>query len=1228
MLKHLTGTALALLLCLCAPAFTLAAPAPNPTAKDRVAALYTTWDKYYFYAGFTVNDPHVVGTNTTPISHPQQDDDVEVFFETNDARANIRTAHTYQMAVSAADGSYFSVGDGAKIPKAEAVYTYKYAATIDGSLNDNSNTDTGYTIELAIPWAELGLSGPPHSGEVWGFNALSRDRDTTAQPSQKFYSLSPNVTSATDVQNPSKWSRIVFDNGTLSQANSTVERVICPHVPLNRYPLINGSIVSGEWQSFSALSFGATAIDAPAPTVAEEPNTDESPFANPPPAPTGPPVKIPVATAPPPATPKPTKPTQTSSKYPNGIQLPNGLGSIKVVPGGIHAPPMVPTFTPDTTQTASLPPNSNMPGQHYNPLAPRRGKNYKPSASPVSLVGSLQLGPVTPPSLVMGVFRIDYNADSRKAPSQNVRDGRKGSLLIDQPMNGVGPWFTGLRPLWYKQQFADLRRSGIDIALIRARDSDPLLGRELDAMVEALKEMKASKLDYPLIGVDISSGDAPLEAIYAHIPAEFRATVPLAADQTAGLVVYAGDQRAPASLADGTALSVIPAASAAIVSPGRVDPTGAIDRNDGQTYADSWAAASKKKLQFVIMDSWNDFSHGTEVCATRQYGERYADNTRIFTNAFNGDHEWHAKYLASSVPTTIRPKTLYTIPIRIENAGTLPWRAGEQYALVPRWYKDGRLFDDSAPRVPVGDDVLPGQSITLKVGLVAVNGYGDDLDPGQYTLVFDMVQGDDRWFSYAGDSPLQVNVTVTKAGQPTPPQATFIGTETTTGGVAGGIYNAEVDVRNDGATPWSKELLAYKIQTVDPSTGAVRTIVESQGQSFGTTPIQPGQIAQVTVPVTLADAHSAPLPIGEYRLHWFVRPADATPVPGSYDEAIRVVASDPGANFVLSDIPRHIDAGKDTTAQIAVQNIGPTTWAKKSMAIGYHWYYLDGREAQWDTTDFTPLDKDIAPDGYAGNETVKFHAPVTPGRYALVFDMRSADGKWASLAPISKGDDILPVLVTVDGKGPVQTVDLSKYATLNGISGPDKAGNFDGAGDAFPVGALPPDGTSEIDTNPLLSGKAGPPLYPSGYYAAMVGSGWTSNHAVPFLYPVPRNGVPNMVACTGQTINLPDGNYKAVHLLAAATTASGQPVDANFGLQSGDQTTSQSLTIADWTQEPKGGSATEAFRCPYRIGKNGAEPTPCILGDYVLQPTAQGKITAITLPNNPAIKIVAISLVK
>ena len=46
------------------------------------------------------------------------------------------------------------------------------------------------------------------------------------------------------------------------------------------------------------------------------------------------------------------------------------------------------------------------------------------------------------------------------------------------------------------------------------------------------------------------------------------------------------------------------------------------------------------------------------------------------------------------------------------------------------------------------------------------------------------------------------------------------------------------------------------------------------------------------------------------------------------------------------------------------------------------------------------------------------------------------------------------------------------------------------------------------------------------------------------------------------------------------------------------------------------------------MGKNGTEATPCVLGDYVLTPTTQGRVNGLVLPNNPAIKILAVTLEK
>ena len=1172
-----------------------AAPADN-SAEARVTAMYTTWDDYYFYAAFLVHDLNVAGTNKTPTSQPQQDDDIEVFFETDNAKASVRTPQTYQMAVSAAGGSYFSVGDGHKIPVAKEIFTYKYAATVDGNLNDASNSDTGYTIELAIPWQEMGQAGPPKDGTTWGFNVISRDRGSVNIPATRFYSLSPNVQSAADVQDPSKWSQIVFDSSGAAGTVESVTKVISPSVTTH-YPLINGRVASGEWPPNSSLAFGTTPVTAAAPTTEEEPNNTTSALTTLPNAP------ITLKPVPP-----PDKPVQTANA-PDVIVLPHG-GTIKIVPGGIKNSPEANAPVPRPVQA----PDTGQP-QNLNPLTPKYKNGYIPPAtSPVSLTGTLTLGPDTLPRLVMAIYRPDYNADARKGPAQNVWDAQGMSLLADQPINGVGPWFSGLRPLWHRQQLTDLNRDGIDVALIRVRADDPLLSREIDALVEALQEMKAQGIGYPLIGVDLT-GDNPPDpyTILRRIPTEFQATL---GDK--GDVVYLGNSSYTIHPQQDLGLAVLgPDANVAVISPGKITASEVVDRKGGQTYTAAWTKAADAKPDFVVIDSWNDFTNGTEICASRQYGEQVADDTRLKVIAFNGTKQWHAKYLSVQVPAIVRPKALYQIPIRVENAGTLPWRAGEDYSLAVRWYKDGRLYDDSAPHVPVGVDVLPGQSASLGIGLVARNGYGDDIEPGEYTLVVDMVQGDDRWFSYAGDSPLQIPIVVAAAGDTIGSAATFLGAECPVSMQSGLTYPVTVHVRNDTAASWTSAdtRLVYKIQQVNADTGTITLAAQSAGQPLSANPVPFGEAATVQGTIALVDAQGQPLPPGQYRLHWYVEGVkDSTPLPGSFDTPLEIVASDPGASFTVSKILRTMQAGKTTTADLTVQNLGGTTWHKSDTHLGYHWYYLDGVEQRWDGSELTALPQDLPPGASFGPITAKVRVPDQPGRYALVWDVRLANGTWASTTEASKGTDLLQTFITVIGKGPVTTVDLSKAATVNGLSdgSTTNSGSFDGNGSALPIEMVPPDGTAEVEGNPLQLSPLGPPYYPSGFYSSQA----PATHAIPFLYPAAQENASNVVACTGQTIALPGGSYKTIHLLMAAT--GGSSVEATFA--------GKSVTVADWGSVPTDG--LPAFHSPYRFSKDGAVPTPCYLGDYAINLNGDVHLDSLTLPNAPAIKILAISLEK
>jgi len=1183
-----------------------AAPKSDPSSAPRIETLYTTWDDYYFYAAFRVHDPAVYGTNTTTTSQPQQDDDVEVFFENDDARAKVRTPQTFQMAVSAAQGAYFSVGDGTKAPKGKAVYSYKYAVTVNGTLNKPDAKTTGYDVELAIPWTELGQTKAPLPGATWGFNVVSRDRSSPALPADRFYSLSGKVRSKGDVQNPSKWSRITFVS---APAGSTTAKVVCAKVT-GQFPRVNGVIVSGDWPAATQIAFGKDAVQAPAPTVAEEPNTTESPFDNPP-----------AMSAP--------QPGQTASALGGTIDMPNG-GIIKVVPGGIKNPVGldVPVPPPPPAPRPKRGRGSRTPVQMAQNTATPEGVTVNSD--------SFTLGQPKPPAYIMGIYRLDYNADGRKALGQNVWTPAGGTLLADQPMNGAGPWFSGLRPQWHRQQLSDMRRAGIEVALLRTRPEDALLPRELDAFVTALKDMKAAGLDYPLVGVDATAGRPDLDLIYAHIPAEFRALSEIPGAGRAGVLVYdlslgTDDRKA---LADGTPVARLYYNSGvASVSPGRLDKNGVVSRQGGRTYDTAWQVAMVSTPEEVVVDSWNDFGHGTEIAASRQYGEQYADATRAAVIAYDGNRPWHAKYLAHWTPRTVYPKTLYQIPLRIENAGTLPWRAGEGYSLSTRWYKNGKLYDDSAPRIPVARDVLPGHSLTVSVGLVARNNFGEDLEPGDYTLVFDMVQSQERWFSYAGDTPLQVPVTVIRAESGVgSTAATFIGAATPGVVQAGAAAQTTVQVRNDGVSAWPPGYtLGYKVQTIEPDGSSPKTVAEG-GTPLDPAPtpgpITPGQIAVVSLAVPTVDSGGKPLAPGAYRLHWFVRPdALGSAIAGTYDEVLTVAGSLPGAAFLQVDLPRTVDAGKEETAHIVLQNQGSETLKKDRVRIGCHWYYLDGTERTWDGGSVAYLAQDLLPGATDSAITATFRTPKTPGRYALVWDARVGDGPWQSTLPVSRGDDTLQVLVSVGGRGAsVVPVDLTKSFNTVGIASGEvsKTGGFDGHGATLPAEALPPDATAEVDGDPFVLGKPGLPLYPSGYYTAQVGAGETSNHAVSFLYPSVREGLPNVVACTGQTISLPGGKYKALHLLAAAT--GGTSAQASFGLQFDRDTQPLSVSVADWGAAPTGPGVTPAFTMSYHYTEAGIKPLAATLGDYALRLDTGRKLTGLTLPNDRNIKIVAISL--
>ncbi len=90
------------------------------------------------------------------------------------------------------------------------------AVQVDGTLNDNSDIDNGWSLEIAIPWESLGLLAngraiPPINGDIWNmFLGRFQKLVQNGIEVQPHPATALNSHGVYDTHMPDKWSRIAF----------------------------------------------------------------------------------------------------------------------------------------------------------------------------------------------------------------------------------------------------------------------------------------------------------------------------------------------------------------------------------------------------------------------------------------------------------------------------------------------------------------------------------------------------------------------------------------------------------------------------------------------------------------------------------------------------------------------------------------------------------------------------------------------------------------------------------------------------------------------------------------------------------------------------------------------------------------------------------------------------------------------------------------------------------
>ncbi|MFH1845554.1 MAG: carbohydrate-binding family 9-like protein [bacterium] len=220
------------------------AAGPAPRFFTRVKML---WDVGFFYVAALMEEPDVWASLTRRDAVIYHDNDFEVFIDPDGDN------HLYYELEINALGTVWDLllikpyRDGGPAVNAWDIQGLQTGVNVLGSLNDPTDTDGGWSVELAFPWEVLGQCAnrpaPPEEGDIWRVNfsrvewqteALGtrytkvRDPETDQPLPEANWVWSPQ--GLINMHYPEMWGNVVFVSGVTSREDP----VTPPSAPARR----------------------------------------------------------------------------------------------------------------------------------------------------------------------------------------------------------------------------------------------------------------------------------------------------------------------------------------------------------------------------------------------------------------------------------------------------------------------------------------------------------------------------------------------------------------------------------------------------------------------------------------------------------------------------------------------------------------------------------------------------------------------------------------------------------------------------------------------------------------------------------------------------------------------------------------------------------------------------------------------------------------------------------
>jgi hypothetical protein len=191
---------------------------PKPTWRTHAKML---WDRDYFYVAAELEEPHVWGTVTQRDAVIFQDNDFEVFI---DPDGDNHEYYEFEMNALNTVWDLFlrkPYKDGGPALNNWDIAGLKTGVHVNGTINDASDRDRSWTLEIAFPWKALReyahRPAPPREGDQWrvNFSRVEWDIDIIGGKYQKVpnhpehnWIWSPQ--GIIDMHRPERWAYVQF----------------------------------------------------------------------------------------------------------------------------------------------------------------------------------------------------------------------------------------------------------------------------------------------------------------------------------------------------------------------------------------------------------------------------------------------------------------------------------------------------------------------------------------------------------------------------------------------------------------------------------------------------------------------------------------------------------------------------------------------------------------------------------------------------------------------------------------------------------------------------------------------------------------------------------------------------------------------------------------------------------------------------------------------------------